>query len=249
MFKDELFSGSGPITVWINSPGGDCIAASQIYTILMDYKGDVTVKIDGVAASAASVVAMAGTKVLIAPTALMMIHNPATMAFGDHADMEKAIDMLSEVKESIINAYELKTSLSRRQLWVLWGAGKVPVGVDSSDSDFSTVEKTGGAKTVTLAAANMPSHNHALSSGTVTVTAVDGHTHQAASGTYKVGSGSGSSYKYFTNGGSTGPATTGSGGGHTHTATLSGNTGSKGSGTAHNNVQPYITCYFYKRTA
>lgn len=116
MFKDELFSGSGPITVWINSPGGDCIAASQIYTMLMDYKGDVTVKIDGVAASAASVVAMAGTKVLIAPTALMMIHNPATMAFGDHADMEKAIDMLSEVKESIINAYELKTGLSRVQL-------------------------------------------------------------------------------------------------------------------------------------
>lgn len=113
MFKDELFSGEGPITVWINSPGGDCIAASQIYTMLMDYKGDVTVKIDGVAASAASVVAMAGTKVLIAPTALMMIHNPATMAFGDHADMEKAIDMLSEVKESIINAYELKTGLSR----------------------------------------------------------------------------------------------------------------------------------------
>ena len=116
MFKDELFSGEGPITVWINSPGGDCIAASQIYTMLMDYKGDVTVKIDGVAASAASVVAMAGTKVLIAPTALMMVHNPATMAFGDHADMEKAIDMLSEVKESIINAYELKTGLSRVQL-------------------------------------------------------------------------------------------------------------------------------------
>lgn len=116
MFKDELFSGSGPITVWINSPGGDCIAASQIYTMLMDYKGDVTVKIDGVAASAASVVAMAGTKVLIAPTALMMIHNPATMAFGDHVDMEKAIAMLDEVKESIINAYELKTGLSRRQL-------------------------------------------------------------------------------------------------------------------------------------
>lgn len=116
MFKNELFSGEGPITVWINSPGGDCIAASQIYTMLMDYKGDVTVKIDGVAASAASVVAMAGTKVLIAPTALMMIHNPATAAFGDHVDMEKAIDMLSEVKESIINAYELKTGLSRRQL-------------------------------------------------------------------------------------------------------------------------------------
>lgn len=116
MFKEELFAGSGPITIWINSPGGDCIAASQIYTMLMDYKGNVTVKVDGIAASAASVVAMAGTKVLMAPTALMMIHNPATMAFGDHVDMEKAIDMLSEVKESIINAYEIKTGLSHTQL-------------------------------------------------------------------------------------------------------------------------------------
>lgn len=115
-FRDELFSGTGPVTVWINSPGGDCIAASQIYTMLMDYKGDVTVKIDGIAASAASVIAMAGTKVLMAPTAMMMIHNPATITFGDHVDMAKAIEMLDEVKESIINAYEIKTSLPRKQL-------------------------------------------------------------------------------------------------------------------------------------
>lgn len=116
MFRDELFSGEGPVTIWINSPGGDCIAASQIYSMLMDYKGDVTVKIDGVAASAASVIAMAGTTVLMAPTALMMIHNPMTMAFGDHEDMQKAIEMLNEVKESIINAYEIKTNLSRAKL-------------------------------------------------------------------------------------------------------------------------------------
>lgn len=116
MFRDELFSGSGNITIWINSPGGDCIAASQIYSMLMDYRGEVTVKIDGIAASAASVIAMAGTKVLMAPTALLMIHNPATMAFGDHAEMQKAIEMLSEVKESIINAYEIKTGLSRAKL-------------------------------------------------------------------------------------------------------------------------------------
>ena len=116
MFKEELFAGTGPITIWINSPGGDCIAASQIYSMLMDYKGDVTVKIDGIAASAASVVAMAGTKVLMAPTALMMIHNPATIAYGDHTDMAKAIEMLEEVKESIINAYEIKTNLSRSKL-------------------------------------------------------------------------------------------------------------------------------------
>ncbi len=122
MFKEELFAGSGPITVWINSPGGDCIAASQIYTMLMDYKGDVTVKIDGIAASAASVIAMAGTEVLMAPTALMMIHNPATIAMGDHDDMKKAIAMLDEVKESIINAYEIKTSLSRDKLSKLMDA-------------------------------------------------------------------------------------------------------------------------------
>ena len=116
MFKEELFSGSGPITIWINSPGGDCIAASQIYSMLKDYQGEVTVKIDGIAASAASVVAMAGDKVLMAPTALMMIHNPSMMAFGDHNDMAKAIDILNEVKESIINAYELKTGQSRTVL-------------------------------------------------------------------------------------------------------------------------------------
>ena len=116
MFKDELFSGSGPITIWINSPGGDCIAASRIYSMLMDYKSDVTVKIAGIAASAASVIAMAGTKVLMAPTSLMMIHNPATVAFGDEAEMAKAIEMLSEVKESIINAYEIKTGISRAKI-------------------------------------------------------------------------------------------------------------------------------------
>ena len=116
MFHDELFAGSGPVTIWLNSPGGDCIAASQIYSMLMDYKSDVTIKIDGIAASAASVIAMAGTKVLMAPTSLMMIHNPMTMAFGNHEDMEKAIEMLDEVKESIINAYEIKTNLSRAKL-------------------------------------------------------------------------------------------------------------------------------------
>ena len=116
MFKDELLGGKGPITVWINSPGGDCVAASQIYAMLMNYPGEVTVKVDGLAASAASVIAMAGTKVLMAPTAMLMIHNPMTAAFGDSAEMQKAIEMLTEVKESIINAYEIKTGLSRSKL-------------------------------------------------------------------------------------------------------------------------------------
>ena len=115
-FKSELMASGGDVTIWLNSPGGDCIAASQIYAMLMDYKGAVTVKIDGIAASAASVIAMAGTKVLMAPTALMMVHNPLTVAIGDSEEMQKAVAMLSEVKESIINAYEIKTGLTRARL-------------------------------------------------------------------------------------------------------------------------------------
>lgn len=115
-FKDELMSGSGDITLWINSPGGDCVAAAQIYNMLSAYDGKITVKIDGIAASAASVIAMAGDTVLMSPVSLMMIHNPATIAFGDHAEMQKAIDMLAEVKESIINAYVIKTGQSRAKL-------------------------------------------------------------------------------------------------------------------------------------
>ena len=116
LFKDELMAGSGDITVWINSPGGDCVAAAQIYNMLMDYPGNVTVKIDGIAASAASVIAMAGTKVLMSPVSMLMIHNPMTIAFGDSAEMQKAIEMLGSVKDSIINAYEIKTGLSRTKL-------------------------------------------------------------------------------------------------------------------------------------
>ena len=116
MFKEELFSGDGPIILHINSPGGDCIAASQIYTMLMDYPHDVTVQIDGMAASAASVIAMAGTKVCMSPTSMMMIHNPFTVAMGDSEEMRKAIQLLDEVKESIINAYQIKTGLSRDEL-------------------------------------------------------------------------------------------------------------------------------------
>ena len=116
LFKEELNSGTGDIVVWLNSPGGDCIAAAQIYNMLMDYKGSVTVKVDGIAASAASVIAMAGTSVLMSPVSMMMIHNPMVAAFGDHIEMAKAIEMLDSVKDSIINAYEIKTGLSRTKI-------------------------------------------------------------------------------------------------------------------------------------
>lgn len=104
------------MTVWLNSPGGDCVAAAQIYNMLKEYPGNITIKIDGIAASAASLIAMAGNEVLMSPVSMMMIHNPMTAAIGNADDMQKTAAMLDEVKDSIINAYELKTGLTRAKL-------------------------------------------------------------------------------------------------------------------------------------
>lgn len=115
-FREELNAGTEDITVWINSPGGNVFAAAEIYTMLRDYPGAVTVKIDAIAASAASVIAMAGNKVLMSPVAMLMIHDPSTIAMGNTKDMEKAIATLNEVKESIINAYAAKSGLSHNRI-------------------------------------------------------------------------------------------------------------------------------------
>lgn len=115
-FKKDLESLNGDITVSINSPGGDVFAASSIYSMIKEYKGKVTVKITGIAASAASVVAMAGDKVLINPTGYMMIHNPSMVAIGEKADMEIAAKALDEIKEGIINAYAKKTGKERDEI-------------------------------------------------------------------------------------------------------------------------------------
>ena len=115
-FKAELTSGTGNISVWLNSPGGDVFAASQIYTMLKEYEGKVTVKIDGIAASAASVIAMAGDEIFMSPVACIMVHNPSTVIFGEAADLQSGIKMLQEIKESIINAYEQRTGLPRSKI-------------------------------------------------------------------------------------------------------------------------------------
>lgn len=115
-FRAELEAEEGDVTVWINSPGGNVFAAAEIYTMLKDYKSQVTVKIASIAASAASVIAMAGDKVLMSPTALLMIHDPATIAMGNTKAMEQAITTLNEVKESIINAYAAKSGQRRSKI-------------------------------------------------------------------------------------------------------------------------------------
>lgn len=147
LFEKELNAGTGNITVWINSQGGDVFAAAQIYNMLMEYKGDVTVKIDALAASAASVIAMAGTKVLMSPVGLMMIHNPMTIAIGDSREMQKAGEMLDEVKESILNAYEIKTGLNRTRISHLmdgesWFNAKKAVELGFADGILGSTEKT-----------------------------------------------------------------------------------------------------------
>ena len=139
VFRSELNAAEGDIDLWINSPGGDCYAAAQIYNMLMEYKGNVNVKIDGIAASAASVVAMAGSTVEISPLGLMMLHNPMTVSIGDTHEMERTITFLAEIKESIINAYELKTGLSRAKISRLmdaetWMNAKKAVELGFADS-------------------------------------------------------------------------------------------------------------------
>ncbi len=132
--------------------------------------------------------------------------------------------------------------------WTRWGTVCVPVGVNTSDTNLNAVEKTDGLSTHALSAAETPSHNHTFS-GFVTVNANGARTHQASSGSYKVGSGSGSTYLYMTNARSTSGQTNSSAGSHNRTATVSGTIGSTGSGSAHNNLQPYITGYFWNGTA
>lgn len=147
LFKNDLLAGTGDITLWINSPGGDVFAAAQIYNMLMDYQGDVHVIIDGLAASAASVIAMSGTTVSMSPVAMMMIHNPWTFAQGEAKDMAKVIEMLGEIKESIINAYELRTGLSRTKISHLmdsesWFNAKKAVELGFADKVLFEKEET-----------------------------------------------------------------------------------------------------------
>lgn len=110
--SDKLVDTSEAVEVTINSGGGDVYAGSEIYTALKDYAGVVTVKIVGLAASAASLIAMSGDKVLISPTAQIMIHNVSTVLYGDHQALDKESEILQSHDKSIASAYELKTGKS-----------------------------------------------------------------------------------------------------------------------------------------
>lgn len=117
MIDDALNEANGEdLEIIINSPGGSVFDGSEIYSILRDYPGNSIVKIVGVAASAASVIAMAGKKVMMSPTAQMMIHNATVSNYGDYRDMDHASGFLKSVNQSIINAYKMKSGKSDEEL-------------------------------------------------------------------------------------------------------------------------------------
>jgi len=145
-FRADLAKASGrDVTVWINSPGGDVFAASMIYTALMEHKGHVTVKVEGLAASAASVIAMAGERVLMAPTSFMMIHNPWSLAIGNADAMRHEAEVLDEIAEGLITAYHIKTSLSKAKLRQLmddetWMSAQTAIDLGFADAMLTRSE-------------------------------------------------------------------------------------------------------------
>lgn len=146
-FMAELEQHKGKdINVWINSYGGDVYAASRIYTALKEHKGKVKVKIDGVAISAASVIAMAGDEILMSPTSILMIHNPWGNFQGEAKDLRHGADVLDEVKDTIINAYQIKTKKSRAKISQMmdeetWMSAKKAVAEGFVDGMLYTEDK------------------------------------------------------------------------------------------------------------
>ena len=139
-FRDALKEHKGKnITVWIDSWGGDTTAAAGIYNALKEHKGKVTVKIDGKAVSAGSIIAMAGDEIQISPVGIMMIHNPWVHASGEAKDMRHIADVLDEVREAIINAYQQKTKQTRKKITEMldnetWMSAKTAIAQGFADS-------------------------------------------------------------------------------------------------------------------
>lgn len=116
LFREELKQHAGDLTVVINSPGGDVFAGLAIYNALVNHNGNVTVRVDGLAASIASVIAMAGDKIIMSPGSMIMIHRPSVCAMGTVDDMEKAKDVLTKIEEGITPIYAKRTGLDEDKI-------------------------------------------------------------------------------------------------------------------------------------
>ena len=116
----KALDGMRNVTVHINSPGGDVMAGAEIYSALREHslngEGRITVIVTALAASAASIIAMAGDEILMHPVAYMMIHNPWTIAMGDAKKLRKTAKTLDEISEGLIAAYQQRTGKDRDEL-------------------------------------------------------------------------------------------------------------------------------------
>lgn len=155
LFKEDLYGlgKGGPVTVRIDSPGGAVDAASTIRAIMMDYPGQITVKVDGLCASAAVLVAMAGDKVLMQESGYMMIHDPWTIAMGNAADLKIVVKILDEVKSGIVDCYETKTGMARAKLESMMSAETWMSARTAKDLGFIDEIITGSSKASNLSTA------------------------------------------------------------------------------------------------
>ena len=138
-FKQEL-DGLGDISdlkVFINSPGGDVFAGQAIHSMLTRHKARVTVYVDGLAASIASIVAMAGDTVIMPRNAMMMVHNPWTVAMGDAREFRKTAETLDSIRESMLAAYQVKTKMERASLMTLLNAETWMTAEEAVDMGFA----------------------------------------------------------------------------------------------------------------
>lgn len=118
-FRQALADARGPMNVLINSPGGDTFAGADMYTALREYsasRGRVTCYVTGLAASAASLVAMAGDEVVISEVGMMMIHDPWTLAMGNAAELRELADTLDTVRDAVAAAYVARTGKSAQEI-------------------------------------------------------------------------------------------------------------------------------------
>lgn len=151
MVRDELAKANGkPLRIIINSPGGEVFAGAAIYNALLQYSGSKSVRVDGVAASMASVIAMVGDDIQMSPGSTMMIHRPSVGAWGNIKDLNKAIDVLEALEETIIPIYEGRTGLSKDEIFTLldeetWMSPEKAVELGFADS-VVTVEKVAQAE-------------------------------------------------------------------------------------------------------
>lgn len=160
VIESALNDASGDdLEVIINSPGGDVFSGSEIYSLLNDYKGNVTIKVVGVAASAASVIAMAGDKVLISPTAQIMIHNVSAVSAGDYRDHAHESDVLRNWNKSIANAYALKSGLPESELLAMMNKEtwlNAQQAIEKGFADEIMFDDTGSLKLTASASGILP---------------------------------------------------------------------------------------------